>query len=88
MELIKKIESRVQCLLDQNKQDVKGARERKWGIRNQLIALLLLITIVPLTVVGLFIDSNIRSAAQADFVKATSRESVRSIMRSPCFSME
>ncbi len=45
-----------------------------WGIRNQLIVLFLAITIIPLIVVGFFIDSNIRSSAQADFAKATSHE--------------
>ena len=55
-------------------QSIQRATKRSWSIRNQLIVLLLIITIVPLTVVGFFIDGNIRNAAQADFIKATSRE--------------
>lgn len=49
-------------------------RKNFWGIRNQLIALFLAIGIIPLVVVGFFIDNNIRNSAQSDFTKATLRE--------------
>ena len=72
MALLKKI--KASFIQEYKTSSTEKDRKSFWGIRNQLIALFLAITIIPLVVVGFFIDSNIRSSAQADFTKATTRE--------------